>query len=396
MEVDRISFPSELMTILEAISKAHFVAIDFEFSGVVSNIKPNGRVKQTIQERYAEVKQAAERFQIIQIGITCAREDVDGDGYELQTYNFNLSPLLDEDLEVERIFAFQSGAVDFLLRNGFRIEQPFTAGIQYISRQEEADAKQKAISRLDKSRFQDIQLTEEDTEALAFLNKVRNDIDWWLKKNKPCFDSLPIISRTRHWSVDPMEHELTGFDKRLVHQLVRAEYPDLVTNGTRASVNVSRFDAKKDKLDQSRLAQRFSGRINKHIGFRWIIEALCGGSIKDLNLKSLAYDRNGDIVEFEFYEYTRRHTEVMKNLEARRPVLVGHNIFTDLVYLYQCFVGDLPDTITEFQTKINQLFPFVVDTKYMATHNCGSMSPASSLEQIHDTLSSQRQPEIRK
>lgn len=68
-------------------------------------------------------------------------------------------------------------------------------------------------------------------------------------------------------------------------------------------------------------------------------------------------------------------------------MLVGHNCFLDLVYLYKHFIGDLPDTVEEFQQKLHDIWPVVVDTKYMATHNCGDISPASSLEEIAHKMS---------
>ena len=82
MEVNNTSFQWQLPRMLRAISTAHFVAIDLEFSGIQSKAihRPepleggNGR-KQTLQQRYEEVKEAAERYQVLQIGLTCVEED---------------------------------------------------------------------------------------------------------------------------------------------------------------------------------------------------------------------------------------------------------------------------------------------------------------------------------
>ena len=58
--------------ILQDISECTFVALDFEFSGI-----PNyqGSRRQTLQERYAEVKEAARTYQILQVGLTIVKED---------------------------------------------------------------------------------------------------------------------------------------------------------------------------------------------------------------------------------------------------------------------------------------------------------------------------------
>lgn len=84
-----------------------------------------------------------------------------------------------------------------------------------------------------------------------------------------------------------------------------------------------------------------------------------------------------------------------KALAAKSRILVGHNLFTDLIFLYHTFIGDLPPTVTEFQEKIHALFPMVIDTKYMATRETLTDSrQSSSLQDLHQDLKSQRIPDI--
>jgi poly(A)-specific ribonuclease len=80
MEVTGDGFFPLLPRILEDLSSAVFVAVDFEFSGVSRKAaRPAGSKertgKQTLQERYTETKRAAERYQILQMGITCVLQD---------------------------------------------------------------------------------------------------------------------------------------------------------------------------------------------------------------------------------------------------------------------------------------------------------------------------------
>src|ERR1700761_102482 len=128
MEVDNISFYPLLLDILHDLSEAHFVAFDLELSGVPSKgiRSSDGQGRPTLQQRYSETKEAAERYQILQIGLTCVQQDVEGKKYILKPYNFELSPLINEKgLDIERIFSFQSGAVEFLIKAGFDMALPF-------------------------------------------------------------------------------------------------------------------------------------------------------------------------------------------------------------------------------------------------------------------------------
>jgi poly(A)-specific ribonuclease len=134
-----------------------------------------------------------------------------------------------------------------------------------------------------------------------------------------------------------------------------------------------------------------SRRIRRHVGFRWIVEALVGG---DVNLEPSTFepllgdDRDPSIE-------TKALTQRLKSrLKENRPILVGHNCFTDLIYFYQCFLGPLPDKVEEFISLIHQTFPIVVDTKYLATQEKDDGNPSTSLEELTKTLAKIRTPKI--
>lgn len=75
MDVTAVTFPDCLPSILNDISMSCFVSVDFELSGVVFKPStPQSRL-QTVQERYVEAKAAAERYQILQVGLTTCHED---------------------------------------------------------------------------------------------------------------------------------------------------------------------------------------------------------------------------------------------------------------------------------------------------------------------------------
>ena len=83
MDITRHTFQSQLFSILTAISRSHFVSFDLELSGIpgkqfrskFSVQREDG--KQTLQQRYEETKAAAERYHVLQLGLTCVEEDRD-------------------------------------------------------------------------------------------------------------------------------------------------------------------------------------------------------------------------------------------------------------------------------------------------------------------------------
>ncbi|KAI9824503.1 MAG: hypothetical protein M1819_000858 [Sarea resinae] len=423
MDVDRFSFQDLLPKLLTSISRAHFVSFDLELSGIYTKVVTKARFseagdagKQTLQQRYEEMKEAAERYQVLQIGLTCIEEDLEkgitidcvsqstlrmltaGSGvYIAKPYNFHINPVVEERLNIDRIFSYQSGAVTFLMEHGFRMEAPFTLGVPYLSRSEEALAKDLALARLDKASFADIQIKVDDVESLDFLQRVRVEIDSWV--NKPKFQPKPDflnIAPIGHATEDPNTRVgLNNFQKRLIHQLVRAEYPNLVTIGKSQFIQIVNFDQKReDSIKRDRIS-RLNEQISRQTGFRWLVEAMIGGDLSGLNNRPVTRSRTGPPDYAAREAWNRAFEKLQVELKQRRTILVGHNLFTDLVNFYRCFLGDLPDDVRDFQRIIHKLFPLIIDTKYLATHEeTGSIIQRSSLQEIEEVLRKQEYPVI--
>jgi poly(A)-specific ribonuclease len=79
MDVDLIHFWPQLLPILRTISKASFVTIDLEMSGISTRERDRSSArssdKPSLQQQYEETKEGAETYQVLQIGITCVEED---------------------------------------------------------------------------------------------------------------------------------------------------------------------------------------------------------------------------------------------------------------------------------------------------------------------------------
>lgn len=400
MDIDRVSFYPRLVDILEDISQSHFVAFDLELSGVPTKQSRIGQEpgRPSLQRRYEEIKAAAEKYQILQIGLTCVREDLDSGKYICKPYNFEISPLVDEPgLDVERDFAFHTGAVSFLQSVSFDFSKPFTVGVPYLSRDESRQARERHDARQRKDAIADMHIKDTDVEALAFLQRSRNAINRWIDDRSPAApDHLNIGPQGLETvgQAQPLP-EFTRFQKRLVHQLVRAEYPQLVSVGKRASVQIIRFSAEREARVLAERKAELDVRVRKQKGFRWVIEALLGGNISGWDLNLCARDpRTGDAVFADMTDYRSRLHEASYLTRERPRALVGHNCFLDLVYLYRTFLGELPDTAEEFARLLHAHWPVVIDTKYMATQNCGDINPASSLEEIARQLAPSGKREV--
>ena len=167
-----------------------------------------------------------------------------------------------------------------------------------------------------------------------------------------------------------------------MHQIVR-KHPELVAVSRQSFIQIIDHDEERERSLQSRRKMYFERDLGRQIGLRWPIEAMVGGDLAGLDPKEfLVY------VDGRQEDVTRQVKSLQVRLQGKRTVLVGHNVLLDLMYFYKCFFGSLPDCLEDFQRVIHELFPIVIDTKYLATHNRDNPAMAnSSLEQLDVELS---------
>ncbi|KAJ5083501.1 hypothetical protein N7456_012928 [Penicillium angulare] len=421
MDLNGANFSSYLPLVLHGISCACFVSIDLEFSGIPFSPVGKGSREQTLQERYADIKAAAEKYQILQIGLTVCEEDIqDGKdaqlqlsefaklkvsqaeeaSYILKPYNINLSPYVDRALEISRDWSFMSLSMEFLTSNNFSIDTVCKHGVRYLSREEEtrslkiADTKYSDVRALYKVNGEGT-----DQEVLGFLKEVRRLIDNWLAQGENMrndYLNLPPSSHVRGFvrSRDSLLPEtLSNMEKLLVHQLVTTEYPALKSKSRSHFIQIQAADPERERKDNDGKTKVMRERIRKHVGCRWIIEALVGGDLTDIGDQTFKplMGFPGDI-SFTLADLANR---TKSRLKENRPILIGHNCFMDLVFFYQGFLGPLPNTVEEFQAIMHSIFPIVVDTKYLATYEAGSINPISSLLEINRKLAMISTPTIK-
>ena len=384
MDVPHSRFPYEILKIIQEVADSHLIAFDLEFSGVAGR-RPAKSGKLTLQEYYEDIKEAAEKYQILQVGFTIVQEDLEKGRYVARPYNFNISPLTPLwERHFGRVWSYHSGAIGFLTSHGFKFDLPITQGVQYLSRKEESEARANMIEGDEsRSKIKDMVLKEEHD---ALINHIRSSVKQWQSQSKDQQEAYLNI---------PGEDEgvptiLNNYQMRLTHQIVRNEYPNLKTVGMKHFVQVTNPTEDQQESEKLVKAQEREKKIADAIGFRWLIEAIFAGNITGMPDSYIGYGLPYDLNGLTPKEYMH---QLQEKLRTRRRILVGHNCFTDLVNLYKCFVGDLPSSVEAFADGIHSLLPGVMDTKYIAT--AGSKKwRGTSLEEVNNSLVNESLPQI--
>jgi poly(A)-specific ribonuclease len=134
------------------------------------------------------------------------------------------------------------------------------------------------------------------------------------------------------------------------------------------------------KNEQSKI---FNERVAVQMGIRFIFEALSGGDLSGIDpLWSHKPASHEEDTSAKRAELQAELKDLTRRLKQKQHVLVGHNLFTDLCFLYKTFIGRLPAGVGDFQSQVHTLFPIVIDTKYLATHGNNSMNPRSNLKEL--------------
>ena len=191
--------------------------------------------------------------------------------------------------------------------------------------------------------------------------------------------------------------DLNNYQKRLIHQLVRSEFPHLRSTGRADFVQIIPYDSNAEKAILNAKMANFDERRKRQIGLRYFVEALVGAEkLEMIDSKMDPSKPVGTPAWINVDKVTREFEALRKSLQDHQTVLVGHNLFLDLVNFYKCFFGTLPDTIEEFQTTIHELFPLIIDTKYMASTQHEGPDARSGLEELDDVLGDMQIPVISK
>lgn len=76
----------------------------------------------------------------------------------------------------------------------------------------------------------------------------------------------------------------------------------------------------------------------------------------------------------------------------QKKLLVGHNIYQDLFYLIRQFFQPLPEDYQGFKSLVHEIFPNIMDTKFLCTHD--QLSPLINSSVLGDVLRDVRKEEF--
>ncbi|KAK4239630.1 ribonuclease H-like domain-containing protein [Achaetomium macrosporum] len=385
MDINRFNFWQTLPVVLQAISLSEYVAIDLEMTGM-SGHSINEALEHTDEAAYHLAAEAARTFQIVQLGLTCLSYDREMNAYRAQTFTFYVTPEFTPPCAalaelIDRKVAFSYRSFLFLKENNFSFEKAFSEGVPYLSRSDDALATRLYLSsgRHQSTAYPGRAL---DTWSRKFYSDTRNEISAWFETNPAPGDSLLVTNP------EGPSKQLLPVHVSVIRQIVRNEFPScfVVLRRSNALAQVIKWDPEERVLWDGEYRRRHEAVVRQtgnaresNTGFRYVIEALVGGSFApsipaEFLLSDNHIDQDSSSIAARIARIAReaRLRSDLRLYESRintraRPVLIGHNPLLDLCFLVQTFLSPLPAEITAFRRDLHTYFPRIVDTKYLSS-----------------------------
>ncbi|KAL1924252.1 uncharacterized protein VTP21DRAFT_7287 [Calcarisporiella thermophila] len=304
MEILRYNFQDYLPRIKQILEECDFIAIDTELSGLHKNpIHHKITRHDSLEQRYVQVRVATSSYLVLQIGICPFRWDSEQGAYIAYPFNFYIFPSGSESA-----FMCKPTALEFLSKNGFDFNKWVYNGIPYLTLEQESELREKKM-RIFNSNLPDIRI---DPKEESFIENSIKDIESWLEKEPDISNCLNIATKN-------------SYQRRLLYQIIRTNFPQLDTEGRQGFIRIIPSSQELRQKKHEERMEALENDIIKAKGFRYIIDIIC---------------------------------------HLGKPI-IGHNFWLDLCHIYAQFVKPLPAGFSDCKRALNQLFPFVYDTKYI-------------------------------
>ncbi|KAG8185035.1 hypothetical protein JTE90_017058 [Oedothorax gibbosus] len=342
VEVTKFNLNEVFPAIENAIKGSSFIAIDAEFTGLDLDSTNNGRLFDTMEERYRKLRNRAMSFIPCQIGISTFTKSETENSYFVETYVFFIRPYMVGS--VDKRFVCQASSLDFLSKFDFDFNKFINEGIPYINEDEEKTV-----------------LKEIEDGTIGYLHEKVGELG--AKRKQDLLINKKFNRKLEKSAIKEDLPEVKGFDNKLLlpkdkifHEYfqlaeIRRKYPSLwaYSEGDMIVVEMVQSEKRKELLENSKNEK--DGLIDFYLGF----------------------------------------TKVFRLLKSSKKPIVGHNLLMDLLLFYQNFHKPLPENFSEFKKELHSVFPNVFDTRYIWLNikkfsNLKDIPKGSSLFDLFETF----------
>ncbi|XP_050409679.1 poly(A)-specific ribonuclease PNLDC1 [Patella vulgata] len=308
-EVLKSNFETLFPLIENAIKQCEFVALDTEFTGLQFDESCKASLFDTSEGRYLKLRRSFTQFTICQIGLS-AFVNIKDNKYEAHTFNLYLFPHAFGPSDVR--FMIQASSISFLTKHNFDFNKFVYEGVPYLNMEEELKLKEH-ISR--KTMFSGLEREVDEEEIQCICSEIA---EWFVRSKKHEIYKVENNSDTNKTNA------------YLLHTEIRTRFPDVWTHT--------------DEADNIIVEHVTSSRRSE---------------LEDLDLDTRKQE------EQKLVQAMLGFTRVFRLLQDYQKPIVGHNMLSDLMLVFDKFYKPLPEKFCDFKKELNTVLPRIYDTKHI-------------------------------
>lgn len=394
MIVSKENFKQALPLFKQSLEECEFISFDCEMTGVMYDLKHDGTKYDTHEFRYFKYREIVKKFELLQIGITFyikkeknvedknfSNEIVVEKYYLERTFNFNLFKnsklkFLSDLYSTKNEFAiFNSISVchpatlKFLNENNFDFNSIITNGIHY-------------------NKLGNYEKIKNALNINFECGKIPNNITFLSKKNEKMI--LEVIVQITDFLINSSNtkiKKINNLNSFVVNYILGLKLKQLNF--------VNNFNISRDKTDltnstivieKSKTNLNSEEFVKKYENLENFAKSLTIDKIYKLKNSSLLDKNNLDSLIEEELGFSNCIDLLVRHNQTVKPIpIVGHNIFFDLLFIYDKFIMDLPDKFHEYKDSLNKHFPLIYDNK-LITSRLASTFDNTKLEAIYKNI----------
>ena len=350
---------------------SQYVSFDCEMTGLNLGTKTDGTKYDTQEFRYYKQKEVVSKLDLIQIGFTFYQEkkkNIEKDK-ENDDKNDDKKEIIEKKYYLERTFIF------YLYKN---------SKLKLINEDlfdSELKAHPASLKFLNESHFDFNILIKKGIHFNKLLNK--NKIEQALNDKKILLSNGAMFLSKENESklidkiISLTEYILNGkndkpleifFDnKRIMIFFLGCNFKKLlccdgfiITKSTNQENTII-----VQKKENSTLTKAFNDKYNSFDNFKIAIKN-DPNKIYECRYQLGCFNKDENKIK-ELVENELGFSLYIDYLCKKKIPIIGHNIYYDMMFLYDKLIGDLPDDFYTFKKQIHEYFPYIFDTKYIST-----------------------------
>ena len=346
---------------------SQYVSFDCEMTGINLGTKTDGTKYDTQEFRYYKQREVVSKLDLIQIGFTFYQErtkkiekepEKEKDKKEIEEKQFYLErtflfylyknsklKMINEDLFDSELRAHPA-ALKFLGDTNFDFNILIKKGINFNKLQNREKIKnalnEKKILLSNGAMF----LSKENESLL--IEKVIQVSEYIIKGTSKPFEISFDNNRLLIFFLGINFKKLLNIDGFIITKSFEKGKDKTIIITKKENISNNGFNQKYNSFDNFKII--IKNDVNIIYQSRYQLGCFSNEEIVDqLTEEELGFSK--------FIEY----------LCAKKIPIIGHNIYYDMMFVFDKLIGDLPPDFYSFKEQIHQYFPIIYDTKYITT-----------------------------